>query len=359
MKKLLSVFLAVVMLFSISVSAFAASTVIKENEKVIATIGSKTVSYTFTATDNAVYCVKAKLINYGALTVEVNYDDESINEAMLVDFDGIEESEWIPENSCEVLFCAEKNEDFVIKIRDFKYMAEDIFDEDAKIELTVEKYNAKDLQLGKNTVENGTEVFLFIPNRSGYYNFRSNADAGVDPVVEINNIYGSYDYGDDNGYNYNFDLTSYLTAGNVYAVECYCYDDETVTYEMTVSYNLKIDADYIELETDGEDKITMCVGDYYISGVLIVPTGAIPTTEITVAVDNEKIATVEYEDGCVYIVAFKAGRTTLTITTDDGLSAEYTIRVLPRTLGVVRDILDNISYMFTAFFYMIFGWMFE
>ncbi len=364
MKKVLSIFLAVIMALSVCVTASAASDTVTLSEKKIITLNrDEEKIYSFKAPQQGIYKLNAGILTGGWADIDVMYNDNIVTSSSVFKADSENEDENIlpSDNSCELYFCAEK--DSAIDIRTFfDYFGLKSLFEDAevgqtvKIEITVTKLNAPAAKVGNNTVSKDGDIFFFVPDKSGRYNFRSNTGEGIDPCIEINDINGSLAFNDDNGYNddYNFDLTVNLEKGKAYAFVCSVYSvdpesEATKGYSFTVSYNRKIDVEQIGLDwyENGED-IIMMRGDSEIYYIGVVPTGATPYSDITVSVGNEKIAEAEYDasDSSIYVQAKRIGKTKITLTDISGVSCEYTVKVLPKFIRSIMEFFDSIRMFF-------------
>ena len=362
MKKVLSIFLAILMVLSVCVTASAASDIINLGEKKTITLNKDEEKvYNFKAPQQGIYELTAKIITDGWTEIEVIHNDNVATSSALIKVESGNETFMQLDDNCEMHFCAEKGSVFGINFINNFSILESVLEEadigkTVKIEITITKFNAPAAKVGKNTVSKDGNVFLFVPDKSGKYNFRSNADKAIDPCVEVNDINGSLDFNNDNGYedDYNFDLTVNLKKGNVYALVCNTFftdweSEPTKGYNFTVSYNKKIDVEQIGLDWyENGEKIIISKGDSEYFYINIVPTGAIPFSDITVSVENEKIAEAEYDDSdnSICVQAKRIGKTTIKVTDISGLSCEYTIKVIPRFISLIMDFFDSIRMFF-------------
>ena len=373
MKKILSILLAIVIACSVSVTAFAATGTLNFNEKKTVTVNlDSSKIYKFKAPEQAVYVLKAKLISDCAVVyVDIFHGEYHVNGSgiyyytdVYYDENGNEKYDKVV-NDAELYFCAEKGSSFEIELynssEDGSYQTQK-----AKVELTVTKFDAKTAKVGKNTVSKNGNIFVFVPDKSGLYNFRSSATGMIDPYIEVNDINGTLSYNDDNGYenDLNFDLTVNLKKGKIYALRCETYTSDfeasepSKGYSFKIAYNKDIKAEQISLDWYGaEDEFTLAKGDDMFYTINVVPTGALPTSKFTAVSSNEKVATVEVDDeGILYIEAKKMGKTTVTVYEANGASAEYTIVVVPKIVRIANDIIDSIRMFFMSIMYTIMGW---
>ena len=226
MKKVLSIFLAIIMALSVCVTASAASDTINLSEKKTITLNrDEEKIYSFKAPQQGIYKLNAKILTEGWADIDVMFNDNIVTASSVYKDDSENGDEIIFESddSCELYFCAEKGSAIAIRtVFDF-FGLESLFEEvevgqSVKIDITVTKFNAPTAKIGKNAVSKDGDIFLFVPDKSGNYNLRSNADENIDPCIEVNDINGSLAFNDDNGYrdDYNFDLTVNLEKGKAY-----------------------------------------------------------------------------------------------------------------------------------------------
>ena len=350
MKRIISILLAIIMAFSISVTAFAATEAISVDKKITVSLKQdEEKTYSFKAPSQGIYKLTAKILNNSAAYVEIEHGDNSIETCLL--FKPSEDLDLADKH--EMKFCAEKGSSFKINLENC-YDGESDFEKTAKVEITISKYSAASAKVGKNTVSKNGNTFLFVPDKDGKYNFRSSADKDLDPYIEIHDIDGFMESNDDNGYenDMNFDLTVSLKKGKVYAVVCENYSadfgsEPTKGYNFTISYNKKIDVEKIGFEwyEDGE-KTIMYKGDGEVYYICVVPTGAVPYADISVSVSNPKVISAEFdnEKNTLYVSAEKIGKSTITVTDAKGAECEHKIVVLPAFFGFIRDIFARIFF---------------
>ena len=345
MKKIISLLLAMVIAFSFASTAFAKTVSISLDEKKTVTVTSDEEKvYSFKAPSDGIFVVDAKITKGDMAYIYVEYDGNTVNYQEVF----AEDEYTVGMSTVKVYFCAETGKTFKIYVGCHSIW-ELIPDATSKVSFTLSKYDASEIKLGKNQASKNGDVFLFVPEKTGYYNFRSDAASNVDPMIEVNDINGTVEINCDNGYenDRNFDLTVKLTKGKVYAIvlsfEYYYEDAVAKKYSFTVSYNKKIDVDYINLYYDN-NKITLFKGNNEYLYYDVVPTGAAPKAEVAFDVENGNIADINLdEDGNVYLYANKVGKTTLTVSAD-GFSEEYKVVVYPMLFGAIYGFFMNIYY---------------
>lgn len=357
MKKLISIILAAVLIFTFSSTAFAAGNAITAGAtKEITVEKGKTQSILFTADENAIYSVQISLKNEGIISAEIinNETENNVNYGLYASLDDEAYSNIFEEK--DLYFCAEKGKAFTIALECYSDFFENMpginADLDSvKVELTVKKADVRKISLnGTYTVSEDYEVFLFVPEKDGYYNFCSNASGNSNPAVAINGLDGVIVENDDNGYynDYNFDLTSYLEEGRVYGVEISnysLYDNDTEPFTFTVSKGDDIKVDYLEVS----DRV-IYVAENNDNGFSVygIPTGAADANIVVTSAD-ESIATAEVDFSIanmtdIIVLGVSAGKTTVTVTeTKSGVSTDVTVIVLPE---IVFDIISAIQIAF-------------
>ncbi|MCQ2472502.1 MAG: pilus assembly protein N-terminal domain-containing protein [Clostridia bacterium] len=367
MKKLISIILAVVMMLSFTVPAFAASETVSLGE--VKTLSLKSGAYkrfNFAPDESALYSINAEMLNNGAAKISVSVDDVIVEEGSCINMD--DEEDAIGVFNADIKFYAKSGSEVEITVSN--EMGE--YYGTAQVKFSVAKSDAKELKLGTNTTANGGSWFIFTPDQSGYYNFCSSSPKNIDPEIDLYSTEGYIDSSSDNGREYpdgsvdlNFDYTVYLEAGEPYALHVYALDEEFDVMDAQIkfdaAFNKEIKAEKLALEwMDDEDTIEMAVGNEYSNSILVVPTGAVPTTKVKVSVGDESIASIDYDEETqeIYITANKKGTTTLTISTDDGLSCTYKIKVQSAFILAIKEFFRNIPLLFAVMIDNLFGWMF-
>lgn len=372
MKKALSIFLALVMIVTLSCTAFAAGGIITAGKKYSVEIkemdGSET--YTFIAPSDGVYVLKAEaLSDYAFIGADVYNGFNYVTSATIFSALDSEGNQLFTDgydlSSTECFFCAEKGRLITIKFSDLSAtidvmssLGEDlgIKRDDfipASVKFVVEKADIQEVKVGGTyTVEDGQDMFFFAPDKDGYYNFRSQSDYPVDPSILVTRSDGTMEDNDDNGYenDYNFDLTTDFQAGKVYLIECYNYnydDDSARSYTFTVSDGSDIKADYL----DTESRIYVPVGEEMISYINVVPTGAcVDVNSFNVSCADHSVANAYISDGELYINGINAGKTTVTIEDPaSGATAEITVVVYPQSVQALFNVIEIFTSMIYSF----------
>ena len=233
MKKLMSIILAALLVFSLGTAAFAAGGSIALGEtKSITLQRDETAAFKFTAEESTLYVAEISS-DMGFTMVSVTDEAEDIiDSAWVISFGEKDEtdSSFISDEA-KIYFCADKGQTFNLEFKEnsqffievlekFDGLAESIVP--AKINVTVKKADVRELKLGETySASEYREYFLFAPEEDGFYNFRSNSSGNSDPRISITGSDGSYFANDNNGYlaDYDFDLTAYFEKGKVYGVE--------------------------------------------------------------------------------------------------------------------------------------------
>lgn len=372
MKKVLSIFLALVMIVTLSCTAFAAGGIITAGKTYRVEInemdGSET--YTFIAPSDGVYVLKAEaLSDYAFVGADVYNGFSFVTSTTIFSALDAEGNQLFTDgydlSSTECYFCAEKGRLITIKFSDSSEII-DVMSSlgetlglkrddfiPASVKFVVEKADIQEVKVGGTyTVEGGEEMFLFVPDKDGYYNFRSQSDYPVDPSILITRSDGMMEDNDDNGYenDHNFDLTTDFQAGKVYLIECYNYnydDDSARSYTFTVSDGSDIKADYL----DTESRIYVPVGEEMISYINVVPTGAcVDVNSFNVSCADHSVANAYISNGELYINGINAGKTTVTVEDPaSGATAEITVIVYPQSVQALFNVIEVFASMIYSF----------
>lgn len=371
MKKIVSIILAVVMMLSFTVVAFAANDTVSLGEvKSVSIKNNGYKRFDFTSPKAGLYTVDVEMQNEGAVEVQVAVDNVVVTGETAINF--YDPEEGLYNSPAKVYFCAEGASTVEITITRCSFDFIENATADAKVKFSVNNADAKELQLGKTTTDGGDCWYTFIPSESGYYNFCSNCGKSVDPEFCIFRANGDCECNSDNGreyadgtYDLNFDWTVYLEAGAIYAVNIYTFDeeydlsDDKVTFEVALNKNVKAEKLAIDMLDEGEI-YRMVKGDGESFYVSVVPTGAAATTKVTVSSSDESVLSVEYDEEIqeIYVTANKKGTAKIVLTSDDGTTTEYTIKVDSPFVAAIRNFFESIRLYFAILFLNLFGWMF-
>lgn len=348
MKKISSLFLALIIALSLTTVAFAAPQTINVGETKSVTLNQdKSITYQFTAKETAIYAIDLTAKNDCYVYCEV-YNVENTNEtvnesAVYIDFD--DTADW------SFSFPANKDSAFLIVLTEMSGNDPTdpdsyVYDLPAKVTLTLKKDSVPYVRLnGTYSVKDTFVQYAFLPTESGNYNFRSNAkfDNCTDPMIIIYDDMNNMKFNDDIGYddNWNFDLSFYCEAGRIYLLaigtDYYAedeYDEPDVNYSFTVKKadNIKPEAIYAY-----ENKISMARRDFYYTGIEIAPAGSdvnIDLDDITVTSSNPRVANVEsielFDNVLeLEIDSYKLGKTKITVELANGESTEIVVKVKP------------------------------
>lgn len=361
MKKLISIILAAVLVFSLGTAAFAAGGGIALNEtKSITLQKGETETLKFTAEESALYVAEVSSdIGLISLTVTDEADNAFDGTWVISLGDETETGGSFGKEKSEVYFCAEKGKTFCLNFEENSQFLINFFEKldgmaesivPAKFKVTVKKADAREVKNGETySVSEYKEHFIFVPEEDGFYNFRSNSSGNSDPQISISGADGSYYENDNNGYlaDYNFDLTAYLEKGKVYGIETrnYFIDDnkDAEPFTFTISRGDDIKADYLDVS---DRVVFVAVDDTAINFVSYIPTGAVVGDyEVTCADETKATAYYNDEEGCAYIDGLSVGKTTVTVTeTNSGVSTEFTVIVIPAIVQNILVVVYNIFW---------------
>lgn len=359
MKKIISVLLTIAIMAAFSSVAFAAEEVFTLGQtKTVTVEAGDTKEYTFTAPDDGVYILTLSVIDGVGAYADIIYDDCEVSSCMAASF--LEEK-----LDGEAYFCGEKNEDFTIAVYGTGILWDDeigelvFVDEAVEVEISISKMQTREIEFGKTyEVTSDYEVFTFIPEADGYYDFTSELKDGADPSIAINDIYGYIDENDDNGYegDLNFDMNVYLQAGKVYGVECsnISFDEETEEAMGSFSFSVADGSNIKPAKLEFDERYYFVYeNDYEFSFLYAVPTGAIvDLSTYVIEVEDESIATATYdaESDLIIIEGCSAGKTTITATDPEtGVSTSALVVVAPMIVSDIFNVVSAISDIFYAY----------
>lgn len=366
MKKTLSILLAIVMMFSVSLTAFAADVPAVELDKeYTVTLDNSKADYTFTAPEDGMYCVSAKLSlnkeDIALATVEVtNSEDISVASLWLAFFDNGEEGEdsftlsHLDDDDC---FAARKGAKLNLTVEsDIPYFIEDETEEDVKLppvtvtfKVTLMK-DVREIKIGESYTVSESEYFIFKPTEDGVCDIYS-YDSSYFSIMDAD---GEFYWSMDGDYGYPNEICFEYKAGGVYGVllEPGC-DDE---YNDIDSVFHVVDAKTLKPEMIALDDITIVRGQEEYAFPAIYPMGANGNCgDLQVEVANEKIATAEYDSEMQTIIVHgkHLGKTTLTVTEpNSGVTKEVEIRVISRIEAFFRSVFEFIRDILFGFIFI-------
>lgn len=255
MKKLISLLLSVLLVFSVGSVAFAQTEAsISLNEaKTIALASDEEVILKFTPPEKGNYKVTVAAVERACIEVLVycgNPDDSSLGEGAVITTDkptykGISLKPLIKSvcaQETEITYLnAKKGREISISIKDKTTFGKEYFEQyglnglidlftPSEVTVTVEKAELENVKPGDKHHFHHKDAFEFTPDRHGKYRFKSILADGADPEIKIFNCDGYVDGADNTDLeNLDFDMTVTLDANETYIVECgnNSIDDET------------------------------------------------------------------------------------------------------------------------------------
>lgn len=357
MKKLISVALAIVMMFSISVIAFAAdSSTIELDREYTVTLNNDTATYTFKAPEDGAYRISASIIRengkLGMAYVTVGTEDSYYSMLSLYYYEDSELEDLVGVANLydDDVFMAAKGRELTVSVESGSPIidTEDAGFPPVKVKFDITKVeNLREMKMNESYTVNGEEYFLLRPTEDAVYDFWSHDCIDVSIMDLDGNIYGDSRFGD-----YPVDVTLDAKADELYCiyVNGNCDEDgEPIESVIHVVDSKTIEPDIIELEN-----ITVLWHDSDIVYPIVYPIGANRTcADIDATIENEKIATIEYdsENDCFMIYGKRLGKTTLTLTErESGVTRVVEVEVITRTTQFFRNIFNFISEIFDNIF---------
>ena len=312
MKKALSLILALILALTMALPAFAADNEVQlklgEPKQVSVKADGET-KVTFTPEEDGIYAFSfldgAPLYAY-----DFGYD-----------FGYIDYWDYDKEIS-EEAFIGEKGKPCTIT-----FYGEDF---DCSFSVEVNELSCGSLADGTNSVKlrGYGNLFTFVPENSGYYNFASSCEEDV--YFEIIDADDFWDMNDDNGYedDYNFDCTVSLEAGKTYLVNLSVYSEEdapeTVDCDVIVTYGKTEKVEDIEFYGSfyrcGNKWIMSKNSIELLYNISLIPSGSAPTADVKVTSGDESLITVEADEefgGYIVTSGNKTGKTVITVTAGD------------------------------------------
>lgn len=358
MKKFISVALAIIMMFSISVIAFAASGSRIELEKEYkVTLKNDTVEYKFSVPDNGAYRISASISTskngIGSASLSVRFEEQSISTVNLLsvgnkDYEDL--NEFINSDDSDI-FIAKKGADYTVNIVIGLPYCEDEDIEYSKSTVTFKiskEDNLREIKIGESYTVSNDEFFLFKPTADGFCDIWSHECVELsimDPDGNI--IYGSIDL---NGFP--ADIPFEYKAGEIYGIYAENGFDENGNAVDSVFH--VVDATTVNPDIIDLEDITVIRGESEIVNPTVYPLGAIfNCNALECTIENEKIATIEYDSEYNELIIYgkRPGKTTLTVTEpNSGITREVEIEVITKITAFFRTVYEFISNIFNFVF---------
>lgn len=345
--------MAAIMIFALTVPAFAAGETVSLNEtKSFSFDDYGTRMFSFTPKTTGLYKMNLDLDSCQYLSIYVKTEDSTVLHNYIFGywFEGF--------NDESLVFCADGGTEYLIY-----FILDEMFEDmpaETKVEFSITQIDAPKIKTGVNEADGTDNWLIFAPDKSGFYTFCSDVKADIVPEFYLLKSY--YDYEVFRGEDYddgNFNFTRYFKAGEFYAVRIDAYYDEYELCEepvsFTVSYEEKLkiecmsifgyinNSDY-DFWGDGDTmKLTNRQG--YKLELYLEPDLAVYSTDFSVVSGDESKLIAEYsnENDVLYLNTKKIGRTTLTITADDGTSITVNVKIRSMFIAAVESLFKNIS----------------
>lgn len=348
MKKFISILLVAVMMFSFTVTGFAARNTAKLNTTYTVTVKEDEIKYSFYAPEDGVYSFSMKLLSNNSgeyVTAELNTVDSYLGFGYLENFDG---DDYEPTLEDGTIFVATKNQEVSITISNF-------YDDyvEAKMSFIIKKDDSiTELKMGQSYTTNGeSEYYVLRPTKDAIFDIWSYS-TGYTSAKGTDGTYFASDFYFDQ-----LDLPIKAKAGELYLVYVCSSDYESEDdYEAKpITFNVtdgsKIKPEVIEIE-----EITVAKGDYSYFNVSVLPNGSFYNyDELVFEFKKDGIAEVlEYDKDyeMVSIQGNKIGKTALKVTEPvSGISTTVNVRVV----SPLRMYLINLFERIAAFFSFIFS----
>ncbi len=352
MKKILSIALAVIMMFSASIIAFATDgSTLELGKDYTVTVKDDAATYTFVAPEDGAYRISASITqdhdNEAYITVE--NDDSLFSEINLYYYSQEDEDDFVFSNvSIEDIFMAKSGTEISVSVNAGSpyYNIDESELTETTVSFKIELANdLREIKIDEAYITNGGEYFLFKPTEDGFCDIWSHTC----PYISVMTIDGDISSASQDYYTgFPADLPFYYEAGKIYCIYVdsnYDKEGNPVDSEFNVVDALTIYPDVIEA-----DDVTVVWGQDSYVDIAVYPLGSVFNCgAIDCKIGNEKIATVEYDQLTESFVVHgkRPGTTTLTITeTASGVTAEVEVEVITRTANFFRTVFNFISGIF-------------
>lgn len=366
MKKALSILLAVIMMCSFSMIAFAANPAITLGEEYTVKTGEESLEYSFTPSEDGMYKLSAKILvdgkDFANADIDVLSDEGFYSSVHLfytapTIFDSEIDLDLSIFNITEDYDCfmAKSGTKLTVRISNdaISFGEEEYRIPDSTVIFSITKVdNLREIKMGESYKVNGTdgegEYFILKPTEDGVYNIWSYGCYEISVMTLDGEIDGDVASGD-----LPVDFTFEAKAGEMYGIYAesasYAEGERQAEPIFHVVDATTITADVIEM-----DDITVVRGSDEYAFATIYPAGArYNCKNLEVKVENEKIASAEYdaEYDTIVVHGKRIGKTTLTVTEPiSGASTEVEVRVISKTADFLSRILLYIGILFGRIF---------
>lgn len=347
MKKIVSILLALTMIFSLSAISFAAENTVVLGEKNTVTVCDEAVTYSFVPSESGVY----------KIAVELNSDEEtavstyvSLGENALTSVYLYKESPALDEYSKlqgNEYFPVKAGSEVTIEVYKREFLAEDGVE--VQVSFTVSRADdIREIAVGNSyDITDEYEYFSFCPTNDAIVNIWSYDDAYAYVDDSEGGIQSSKYYYQDIGLDFSFKVK----AGEIYTVVVganYFWDDESKPITIHVTDGSKIVPDSIEI-----DDILLIKGDSIWADVYVLPFGSNCNYETLIIEPADKsIVSCEFieEFDQIYVTGLKAGKTTVKVTVPGyNASTEFEVEVLSGVSAFFRIIAQAFVQFFALF----------
>ena len=345
MKKFLSIVLAFITVFSLTVPAYA---MYYEDSFVC---GEKTI---FDSSESS--CAELKHSKGGIFVAQFDFIKGQRAMIRLMNGDTmVSDTDLGHRNRSETIyFCAGKDSQIGIH-----YIDDALY---GVFSVEINELKTDTLKVGENNITLGKEksFFSFTPSKSGYYNFASVCDKDTkveiiaEPDIDAEN--------DNSGLknDKNFDCTLYLEAGKpalVIVSAKMLKGTVPCTVNVTLNKNEKVEDLIIDFPFPLHNHLIKNSGEFF--RLKSVPSGALAGKDIKITSSDEEILSFdgfnEIDGRFDFDSNDKAGRAVITIEVD-GVKKSVSFFVLPDVLGAIHEIPFAAYLLFINFIFLLIGY---
>lgn len=356
MKKTISILLAVVIMLSLSVFAFAAEQTVELGKEYTVTVNEEILTYTFAVPKSGLFKLSAKLSsseNFTSASVYVSDDDNIFASANLFNFADDDISFGFLSTESSDYFVAKSGEMLSVEIsKDADWDSDEVEPTAATISFSItEATDCRELNIGSSySVSSEGEYFVIRPNKDTIFNVWSNDDGYVSVMGTDGSYMSSNYYYESISLDFSFEVKSGEIYGVYVSPDFYSDDDdeyEAYSMILNVADGSTITPDFIEL-----NDIVAVKGDITCADLYVFPFGSnCNFDDLTFELADDEIATIEYDknNNTLWVTGNKIGKTTLTVTEPiSGVSTTVELEVVSNATMRFREILDTIISFFIA-----------
>lgn len=336
MKKIISILLALTMMFSLSAISFAAGNTVVLDKKITVTVCDEAVTYSFVPSESGVYKIAAELNSDEETAV---YTYVSLGENALTSVYLYKEPPALDEYSKlqgSGYFPVKAGSEVTVEVYKSEFLNEDGVE--VQVSFTISRADdIREIAVGDSyDITDEYECFSFCPTKDAIVNIWSYDDTYAYVDDSEGGIQSNKYYYEDIGLDFSFKVK----AGEIYTVVVgadYFWDEENTSITIHVTDGAEIAPRSIEI-----DDVVLLKGDSTWADVYVLPFGSNCNYETLIIEPADKsIVSCEFieEFDQIYVTGLKAGKTTVKVTVPGyNASTEFEVEVLSGVSAFFRII---------------------